>query len=497
VIRFQNLFYTFAVLIAGLLPRAAAFDAGEDDFIDAVLITESNGLSASFIPETFTAEMGEPSILSNAPQRSTWWRWIAPADGVLTLAMVDTDINTPTAVNTLLGVYRGTVVNNLTLVAQNDDYPPGRLSRVTFPVTAGLEYRIKCDFKPGSDNGGMRLSLRFFQPGARTFTGAINNGFGAGRQVFVTLTTTATGLYSGKLTVPGKTFPFAGHAGIDARVLLGVPTAPLSAGISLGIDLANGNGNLPFTLTDGNIVVADQLYRLPTFTKQSPTALAGAYTVRMSMSPADGYLLGKIAPTGRATFAGKAGDGVPVSFGGAIGSIDLTTFALPYLARTLGGKGFLTGRLRLIGGNPNQVSGAGENRYFRPAGTGPFLPTGIQALPTLVGRAFSAPAAGQRALGFLDGTAGAGQLMVNAVAGEIPAFTEALTFSTDNKFSFVSAARRPSLKLNKKTGLITGSIVEPAGRTRKLTGVLTGIPGPTIAGFGTGATSTFTFRVIP
>ena len=45
-----------------------------------------------------------------------------------------------------MGVYTGTAVNALTLVANNDDISASDLdSRVTFPATAGVTYRIAVD----------------------------------------------------------------------------------------------------------------------------------------------------------------------------------------------------------------------------------------------------------------------------------------------------------------------------------------------------------------
>jgi hypothetical protein len=181
-----------------------------------------------------------------------------------------------------------------------------------------------------------------------------------------------------------------------------------------------------------------------------------------------------VSPTGLATFSGKTGDGVAVSFGSAVAAESFGTFATPFLVNTLGGKGFLVGGLRFTeGGATDTVAAVNFSRYLRPTSTGVFLPGGIQAALVAGGRTYVAPASGQRALGFLDGTNGAGKLTINAVAGEIGAVSENLTLSTRNTFTFASATRKPSLKLNAKSGLVSGSITEPAGRKRKLTGVLT------------------------
>lgn len=78
-----------------------------------------------------------------------------------------------------------------------------------------------------------------------------------------------------------------------------------------------------------------------------------------------------------------------------------------------------------------------------------------------------------RALGFLNDTEGAGKLSLPLVNGELnPAILESLLFGTSNTLGFVSAARKPVLKLNKATGLVTGSVIDDGGLKRSLTGTL-------------------------
>jgi len=85
----------------------------------------------------------------------------------------------------------------------------------------------------------------------------------------------------------------------------------------------------------------------------------------------------------------------------------------------------------------------------------------------------SPPAANTRALGFHNDTEGAGKLRLPLVNGELnPAILESLLFGTSNTFGFVSAARKPVLKLNKATGLVTGSVIDDGGLKRSLTGTL-------------------------
>jgi subtilisin family serine protease len=92
-----------------------------------------------------TKETGEPAHADNAGGRSVWWIWTAPVDSVVKVKTSGSDFDT------LLGVYRGTAVSNLVLVASNNDAAGlGLNSKVFFNAIAGTEYHIAVD---GFDNG--------------------------------------------------------------------------------------------------------------------------------------------------------------------------------------------------------------------------------------------------------------------------------------------------------------------------------------------------------
>ena len=81
-------------------------------------------------------EPGEPSHAGQLGGRSIWYRWVAPTNGAW---VFDTRGST---VDTLLAVYTGSSVSNLTLVATNDDSGAEITSSVAFNAIAGQEYRI-------------------------------------------------------------------------------------------------------------------------------------------------------------------------------------------------------------------------------------------------------------------------------------------------------------------------------------------------------------------
>src|SRR6266480_4519866 len=88
-----------------------------------------------------TKEPGEPNHAGNAGGKSLWYCWTATNNTPMTIDTIGSSFDT------LLAVYTGTSVSNLTLVASNDDInaPNNRQSRVTFTPTTGTTYRIAVD----------------------------------------------------------------------------------------------------------------------------------------------------------------------------------------------------------------------------------------------------------------------------------------------------------------------------------------------------------------
>lgn len=67
---------------------------------------------------------------------SLWWTWTPTSSGKYT---VDTEGSN---FDTVLGIYTGASINNLSLVAQNDDGGPSFTSKILFNAVAGTAYRI-------------------------------------------------------------------------------------------------------------------------------------------------------------------------------------------------------------------------------------------------------------------------------------------------------------------------------------------------------------------
>jgi len=125
-------------------PFAVAASAN-DNFANRVAVPAGGG-TVTGSNATATKETGEPNHGGNAGGRSVWWTWTPSSTGQKTISTAGSGFDT------LLGVYTGSAVNALGLVAQNDDEVPGSVftSRVTFNAVAGTTYQIAVD---GFNNG--------------------------------------------------------------------------------------------------------------------------------------------------------------------------------------------------------------------------------------------------------------------------------------------------------------------------------------------------------
>jgi hypothetical protein len=117
-----------------------------DDFSNAITIN-GNCTTVTGTNLAATKEPGEPNHAGNVGGASVWWKWIAPISGSATVTTDGSNFDT------LLAVYTGTSVSNLTLVAQNDDDNQGQTSSVTFNAVAGTTYYIAVDGWFGPSHG--------------------------------------------------------------------------------------------------------------------------------------------------------------------------------------------------------------------------------------------------------------------------------------------------------------------------------------------------------
>jgi hypothetical protein len=109
-----------------------------DEFAGAVVV-EGGTVTGHNMASTF--EDGEPTAGTHGARNTVWWSWTAPASETVEVSTIGSDIDT------VLAIYTGDAVDDLTLIAVNHDiaYPTWLASRIAFNAVAGTTYRIAVD----------------------------------------------------------------------------------------------------------------------------------------------------------------------------------------------------------------------------------------------------------------------------------------------------------------------------------------------------------------
>ena len=114
--------------------QATPVALSNDNFADAAVVYGASGCERGS-NEGATVEDGEPLVEEWDSTASVWWRWTAPSDG-------DVTFNTfGSSFDTVLGVYVGNNVGDLSIIAENDDADDST-SAVDFSAVAGRTYYI-------------------------------------------------------------------------------------------------------------------------------------------------------------------------------------------------------------------------------------------------------------------------------------------------------------------------------------------------------------------
>lgn len=509
--------------VRGEFPRTEAFTAGADAFESAPEIVSASGVSDITDLLAFSKETGETghSIFSNnTAGKSAWWRWTAPETGFCTVDTGLTPNVTAPVKDTVLAVYQGESLETLTPVVKNNDRtanrndPDRRLSSVSFFATAGEVYLIAVDGLNSSFvvAGASEVRLQIRQVAARKAVRfgtwvAENRSGDAVDMGSVAVTLTGTGGLSGKLTTMKKVYPFKGvvstdghfRAAFEQPVKKGeAPRAP----VELLLDVT-AHGLLRVNV-DG-VEAGATLPERAVFAPKVPSSNAGYYTLHVSVNTVVvgyGTMGMSVAGSGAVRGTGVAPDGSVFTFGSALHQsraddrLELSLFA-PMFAKK--GGIMLSGTVSETGVNDNVEI---EGFFIRPAGaaTATFYPEGLNENVSAYGGTYTAPGKVGRVLGFMDGDDGAGVLRITNRNDELPdgSLTERLIWGETNKIVFDSPTRKPVLKLNPKTGMITGSITEPANRKRTIRGAIilnSGFVG--LEGLVTGAKQTLFFDLGP
>ncbi len=517
--------HTAAILAAALLGisvnnRALA---SADMFSNATDITASNTYSSASLL-TYSSQPTEPGHRPNGTkgaEKTAWWKWTAPSNGFCT---VDTiyQPNEQSVYDTVVAVYTGNSTDALTRMAASDshmthlNYGSAEAACATFYATEGTTYRIAVDgYSPASvnvNNHNVVLRLRHLRARAENRIGVFGIPEGDFMHGIIQISKTAGHAFSGKILINGVSHPFKGIFGVDGHCALSIerklakgaiPQPPLTL-------VLDGAGNSEFALAshlfDGGWF--GTLETKQTFPKGQESGLKGRYSAVVRHQSFNfwrgGVMSLTVSGTGVVNGAGVLPDGTKMTVGSVLCENDASSSWVPVYGPLYKNKGYITARMKITeGGALDHITsnnlGSG---HFRPSAPGSsFMPDG-EDFPygiEIKGATYTPPAAKYRALGFLNGMMGVGKLSIPMDGGELPnAITENISFDTDNKLTFTSKTRKPALTLNKSTGMVTGYILDDAGKKRSLTGVLfmDGMT-PKLHGQVSGTTKNIFFEVIP
>jgi hypothetical protein len=140
------------IILVALQARGQPTIPENDSFATRIALFGANVTTAGANAGA-TKEIDEPDP-NFSGGRSVWWTWTAPTDGHLTIDTAGSGFDT------MLTVFTGDSVTNLTLVAFNDTELT--TSIVTFNVVAGTAYQIAVDGTDGTNSTGnisLQLSL--------------------------------------------------------------------------------------------------------------------------------------------------------------------------------------------------------------------------------------------------------------------------------------------------------------------------------------------------
>ncbi|HUG11945.1 MAG TPA: hypothetical protein VMM36_13070, partial [Opitutaceae bacterium] len=127
-----------ALLSAFAAPLAFGAPPPNDNFAGRITIAPAGGdVLGTNVDATF--ETGEPSHADKPGGKSVWWTWTPAQDGSYVIDTIGSNFDT------LLAVYTGTAVGELTEIASNDDSGLDSQSIVAFVASGGTAYQIAVD----------------------------------------------------------------------------------------------------------------------------------------------------------------------------------------------------------------------------------------------------------------------------------------------------------------------------------------------------------------
>jgi thiol-disulfide isomerase/thioredoxin len=135
---------SLTILLLALTLRIGATGPPNDYFVFPTPIVGLTNFSVSNVGAT--AEANEPTHAGEPAASTLWWRWTAPYTGTFRVVTSNSVVSGQTQLDTVVAVYTGSLLTNLSVVVANDDTATGEFgalwSRVVFRAYAGETFRF-------------------------------------------------------------------------------------------------------------------------------------------------------------------------------------------------------------------------------------------------------------------------------------------------------------------------------------------------------------------
>lgn len=186
------IFSWFGISASGALAAPA-----NDNFANAQTVGPALPATTAASNIGATAEPGEPDTYSNDAVSSVWFKWTAPASGIVVVDLCTAGFTGGSSPFTMIAVRTGASLGALALVAET----VGRCS-LRFNAVNGTNYKIQIDYR--TDEGNFNFKLRKLAPPPNdNFAGATT--VGPALPVSVNSTTVDSGWQAGEPAALGGT----------------------------------------------------------------------------------------------------------------------------------------------------------------------------------------------------------------------------------------------------------------------------------------------------
>ena len=458
----------------GALDLGIAFDGTPRILRDELT---ADKFTASGQRRSFTGVVTDPS----KPLRVTL-AW-TDAPGSTTGPALDNDLDLTV---TLAGtIYKGNVFRGANSVTggsadhlnnvESVFLPAGTVGGFTVTITAA---NINSDGVPGNADpldqdfalviyNGTNATLANFAAVAGVYQGLIQaSPFSRSNSGTITLIAGNTSTFSAKFSLGGTAFSLKGtfdNNGNSTSVI--TRTGASSLTVALQIDLTNGTDQVTGTVSDGT-TTSTVIANLSTFnTKTDPaTQYEGNYTIILAPNPADtgstvpqgnGYGTLKVDNGGKIRLSATLGDGTRISQSAVVSGSGMWPVYIPLYLKQGSLVGFVT-FTNIVGVSDLD----GTLTWFKPVvPSSKLYPNGFTTQITLLGSTYTAPPLGTPALSVSNAPC---NLLVTSGAGDLVSFlSNSLTLNTNNKIT-LCVTNGFKLTLTARTGLFSGSFVNPA-----------------------------------